>query len=123
MPLFIESRAAQYLRRPRPGQAVLINIYCNYGMPVEALSVEWNPQHLMHRDPTVALIGEEQGVPVYAGRRVAAYIRWHTLRLTTQGPGWWSALAVAGSQATLQDMARWERLHPGLFAALPPPDA
>ena len=123
MPLVVEAKASQYLRRRQVDQAVLITIYCNYGMPLEALTVELNPRQILRRDPTVALLGDVQGVPVYANRRVAAYARWHALRLTTQGPGWWPALAIAGGQSVLQDIARWERTHPGMAAICPSPAA
>jgi hypothetical protein len=123
MPLVVEAKAVRYLRHQQADRAVLITIHCNYGMPVEALTVELNPQPLMRRDPTVTLIGEVQGLPVYANTRVAAYAHWHSLCLTTQGPRWWPALAIAGGQAVLQEIVRWERTHPGMVAMRPSPAA
>jgi hypothetical protein len=123
MSLVVEAKADRYLRNQQPDRAVLITIYCNYGMPVEALTVELNPQQMMRRDPTVTLIGAVHGLPVYANLRVAAFARWHSLCLTTQGPRWWPALAIAGGQSVLQDIARWERTHPGMAAMRPSPAA
>src|SRR5579859_442143 len=107
MPLVVEAKADRYLDHQQPDQAVLITIHCTYGMPVETLTVELNRQALMRRDPTVTLIGEVQGLPVYANMRVAAYAHWHSLCLTTQGPRWWPELAIAEGKRVLRDIARW----------------
>lgn len=98
MPLVVEAKASQYLGRQHTEQAVLITIYGNSGMPVEALSVELSPRRTMHHDPSVALISDLLGVPVYASTRVAAYACWHALRLPLNGK---TSGANVGSQGPL----------------------
>jgi hypothetical protein len=119
----VDAKAHRFFQRPRSGQAILITILCNYGLPTEALAVEWCGLHEVTNDPAAVLMGEERGVPIYAYARVAVYAQWHPLRITTQGPGWWPALAIEGSEDVLRDLVRWEHRHPGLAVAQPSPAA
>lgn len=114
MHVTVDDRARQALGRQRSGQALLVTILSSYGLPNEALSVEWCSRHEAEHDPTLTKLGQEGSVPVYVHRRVAAYARWRPLRLTAKTLLWWPRIAVADGDAVLRDLTRWERAHPGL---------
>lgn len=114
MLLSLDARARRLLARRRPGQVLVLAIVGNYGLPGAMLSAEWRPVEQVEYDPDLVYVGIEQGAPIGAHRRVAAYARWCPLCLTAHGPAWWPVLAVAHGTAAWRDLVRWECTHPGL---------
>jgi hypothetical protein len=119
MALEIDNRARRVLERCRPGQAVIITVVGNYGLPGEMLTVERCEVQRAAHDPDLVLLEAQLGVPIFIYRRIAAYARWHTLRLTARRLGWWTSFAIPGQDEIRHDLARWEHTHPGLRAHLP----
>jgi hypothetical protein len=119
MALKIDDRARRMLERCRPGQAVLITVVGNYGLPGEMLTVEWCDAAQAAHDPDLVFLETQLGVPFFIYRRVAAYARWHTLHLTAQRLGWWTSFAIKGEDEVRHDFTRWEHTHPGLCAHIP----
>jgi len=113
MSLILDANARRLLTHARPGHAVLITIVGNYGLPGAVLIAEWRLMAQAERDPDVARLAVEQGVIIYAHRRVVAYARWHALPVTAHG-GWWSSFAIAHAEAAWRALARWEYTHPSL---------
>jgi len=116
MDLVFDARARRLLDHSRPGQAVLITIVGNYGLPGTALTAEWCQARQAECDPDLLHVDSCHGVPIFAHRRVAAYARWHELPITARSFGWWPTFAVAHAGEICRDLVRWERLHPGLCA-------
>jgi len=114
MSLTPDANARRRLAHARPGHAILITIVGNYGLPGAVLAAEWRQAVQVERDPDVERLAVEQGVTIYAHRRVAAYARWHALPLTAHGRGWWSGFAIAHADMAWRDLVRWEYTHPGL---------
>jgi hypothetical protein len=112
--LIIDVKARHRISHHKAGQAILITILSRYGMPSQALVVESCHQQTVTADPDLVLLTDVHGVPIYAHRRVATFIRWHPLCLTVRGPGWWPAFAIVGGDGALDELARWEQGHPGL---------
>jgi len=114
MSLVPDANARRLLTHARPGHAILITIVGNYGWPGAVLTAEWRRTAQVERDPDVERLAVEQGVMIYAHRRVAAYARWHALPLTAHGGGWWSGFAIARADLAWRALVRWEYTHPGL---------
>ena len=114
MLLTLDARARRLLARHRPRQVLILTIVGNYGLPGAMLTAEWRPIEQVEYDPDLVYVGIEQGAPLYAHRRLAAYARWRPLCLTAHGPGWWPSLAVAHATESWRDLVRWEQTHPGL---------
>jgi hypothetical protein len=119
MLLSLDARARRLLTRRRPGQVLTLTIVSNYGLPGAMLTVEWRPGQQVEHDPDLVYVGIEQGAPIFAHRRLAAYARWRPLCLTAHGPVWWPVLTVAHGTAAWRDLARWEQTHPGLTINAP----
>jgi hypothetical protein len=84
----------------------------NYGLPGELLFADWCRGEYAQSDSDLARLGEQQGVPIYAHRRVAAYGQWHVLGLTARH--WWPSFAIVHASEVWHDLVRWENTHPGL---------
>lgn len=117
MSLYVDERAQRILEHGRAGRAVLITLVGNYGLPGEMLTVDWCEATQAAHDPDLMQIGVQHGVPVYIYRRIAAYVYWHTLRLTAHR--WWRSLAVEHTETVRHDLARWEYTHPGMAGHTP----
>lgn len=114
MLLSLDARARRLLARRRPGQVLSLTIVGNYGLPGAMLIAEWCPAQLVEYDPDLVYVGIEQGAPIFAHRRLAAYAHWRPLCLTARGPSWWPSFAVAHGTEAWRDLVRWEQTHPGL---------
>ncbi|HZS92046.1 MAG TPA: hypothetical protein VFE42_31750 [Chloroflexota bacterium] len=119
MALEIDDRARRVLERCRPGQAVLITVVGNYGLPGEMLTVERCEAEQAAHDPDLTVLEAPLGVPIFIYRRIAAYARWHTLHLTARRLGWWTSLAIKSRDEVQHDLMHWEHTHPGLSAHVP----
>jgi hypothetical protein len=111
MGLAWDDRALHLLAHQRPGQAVVITLMPLRGYG-EALTVKCCSVRAAACTPVFVWLEDQQGVPVYAHRRVAAYVRWKTLRLTTWSLACWHYLAVDREIEVWYDLIRWERTHP-----------
>jgi hypothetical protein len=119
MDLVFDAKARRLLDHRRAGNAVLVTIVGNYGMPGSTLTAEWRPlEHVMH-DPDLVQLDVQSGVPIYAHRRLAAYARWHPLQVTTHSLGWWPSFAVERGEQVWRDLVHWERTHPSLLNSRP----
>lgn len=119
MGLDVDDRARRLLARARTGHGVLITITTTYGLPGEALAATWRHIDQVERDPDVALLGVQQGVPIYGYRRIVEYARWYPIRLTARRIGPWRYFAVEKEEQVCRAMAQWARRHPGLCRQAP----
>jgi hypothetical protein len=113
MALEFDDTARALLRRRR-GHGLSILFVNGYGLGVEGLSVEWCRSAGAEHDPGLTFLGTYDGVPIYVHRRLAAYLRWHPLRLRAGGHAWWQGLSVEGDGEVLRALAFWESTHPQL---------
>jgi len=98
---------------------VLITIVGGYETPFDMLTVEWRHAAGARQDPDLVLIEDRDGVPIYAHQRIAAYARWHPLRVTTWDLAWWHVLVIDQADETWKRVTRWERAHPVAPTPLP----
>jgi hypothetical protein len=107
---------AQRLLERHPGKAVVIDVIRvrYYGVPSESLAIKWRRARDVEKDSSLKRIDVQQGVPIYAHPRVAAYARWHPLRITEWTLAWWHRLAIYREIEVWYNMLRWERTHPTL---------
>ena len=119
MDLVFDAKARRLLDHRRAGNAVLITIVGNYGMPGSTLAAEWRPlEHVMH-DPDLVRLDVQNGVPIYAHRRLAAYARWHPRDVSTHNLGCSPSFAVERGEQVWRDLVHWERTHPSLLSSRP----
>ena len=109
-----DDKALRLLEQRRPGQAVVVTVVCDYAMPNERISVEWSGAESAGRDPDLLQLDTPCAAPVYAHRRVAAYLRWKPLRVTASALPWWRYFVVKQDAEALRAFHRWEGAHPGL---------
>ncbi len=107
-------RALRLLEQRRQGQAIVVSVVCDYAMPNERINVEWSGAESAGRDPELVRLDRRDGVTVYAHRRIAAYLRWNSLRVTASALPWWRCLVVEHEVEALRALRCWEGAHPGL---------
>jgi hypothetical protein len=112
--LELDDRARHLLEHQRQGQAVSIVVVRNAGSPAEGLSVERCRATQAEHDSSLVRLNTAFEVPIYVHRRLATYLRWHTVRLTTWTLAAWHGLQVEGEGDVVRHLAAWERTHPGL---------
>jgi len=109
-----DARALRLLEQQHQGQAILVSVVCDYAMPNERINVEWSGASSAGRDPELVRLDGRDGVTVYAHRRIAAYLRWNSLRVTASALPWWRCFVVEHEVEALRALRRWEGAHPGL---------
>jgi hypothetical protein len=119
MDLVFDAKARRLLDHRRASNAVLITIVGNYGMPGSTLAAEWRPLEQVMHDPDLVRLDVQNGVPIYAHRRLATYARWHPLHVTTHSLGWWPSFAIERGEQVWRDLVHWERTHPSLLSSTP----
>ncbi|MCL4544621.1 MAG: hypothetical protein M1118_08520 [Chloroflexi bacterium] len=112
--LLFDAKALSLIERAPSSHGLLLTINSNYGMPGALVCAEWCSRDYGDHDPDVVLLETISGRPVFAHRRLAAFARFQTLRLTTRGTALWHALVVERAEHLWIELVRWEYGHPRL---------
>ncbi|HZS88852.1 MAG TPA: hypothetical protein VFE42_15370 [Chloroflexota bacterium] len=116
MGLDLDEQAMRELANHRTGQALVVTVSYTRGHwgPTGMLTARWCRLGDAARDPGLVFQCVREGVPVYLHRRVAAYVRWHLVRLRAVTLAWWRFLVVERELEVWYNLMEWEHAHPGL---------